>query len=344
MKYLFLSLLLFLSFSVNAQTLTERINQTSTETQPLICQNDTGNFVMAAGTCRIIGTVNSGSGIGVSVNFSISGGTVSYIDVVRDSITFRYDRQVSAHSELSGPCFAAHYTVKAVFTDGTSCTVSTTGNPPHSACTDAALANSVSPVSAASYQEFSAPGGILAVFGNSLTTVTQGAVSIPLPDKLGDVEVYVFKNTPLERKLKLFYVSPTQANVLLPEDLAYGGKATLQLVNTSTDTLKAGFFYSNLREPSMFTQAGQTGNGLAAGYWIGNHVVLFGTGFNNATCAYIQQGLQKFPASFVGFAPGYVGLYQINVPTTLQKGSQVQVVVGCDSNSLRGSQFFQLPF
>ena len=160
------------------EAIDQRILETSTESQALICINDTSvaSNAFVAGTCRIIGTINTG--IGVSVNFSISGGTVKTIEVTRAGITFIYDRQISAHSEISGACFSAHYTIKATYTDGTTCTVATTGSAPHSACTDTAVNNSSAIVSAASFTDFLAPGAIAAGFGLNYTSQTDNARSI----------------------------------------------------------------------------------------------------------------------------------------------------------------------
>lgn len=322
----------------------QRILETSSEAQSLVCVNDSllNTNAFAAGTCRIIGTVNSGSGLGVSVNFSISGGTVRTIEVTRAGVTFVYNRQVSAHSELSGACFAAHYTVKATFTDGSTCTVTTTGSAPHSACTDTAANNSSTVVSAASFADFMAPGAIAAAFGLNYTSQTDNARAIPLPTTLGGVRAYVYYNTPLQQEVGIFYASPGQVNFLLPKDMAYGGLATAQVINIQEDALRPGFFVCSEVEPSIFTTS-QNGNGPAAGYYVGNQVILYGTGFNGRTYGQVRTGNQVFESSFVGSTPGFVGLDQMNTPISAPRGAQAQVCVGTNANNIRCSRFFQLP-
>lgn len=311
----------------------------SVESQPLVCVADS-SLKALAGTCRINGTVNSGSGIGVAVSMTISGGTVSRVEVTRAGITFSYDRAITTHSEISGPCFSAHYTVKAFFTDGSTCTVTTTGNPPHSACTDAALANAAAAAHAASYTDILAPGAIVAIFGRGMASQIQAAPSLPLPEQMAGVEVRLFYNTPLERKARLFYVSPDQVNVLLPDGLPSGGIGTLAVVNAFTETLKPTWFYLNPAQPGVFT-ASANGQGPAKAYYDQGHLVLYASGLNRAvrSTVYLQIGNRQLPASFADLIEGFAGLYQINVPD----GASVRGSYGALCAAGRCSQIFQVP-
>lgn len=312
----------------------------STESQPLVCLEDTGLLGIAAGTCRINGTVNSGSGIGVAVSMTISGGTVSRVEVTRAGITFPYDRAITAHSEISGPCFSAHFTVKAYFADSSTCTVTTTGNPPHSACTDAALANAAAATDAASYSDILAPGAVTAIFGRGMASQIQAAQSLPLPEQMAGVEVRLFYNTPLERKARLFYVSPEQVNVLLPDGLPFGGIGTLAVVNFFTETLKPTWFHLNKNQPGVFT-ASANGQGPAKAYFDRGYLVLYASGLNRAATStvYLQIANRQLPASFAGLIEGFEGLYQVNIPD----GVSVRGSYGVLCAESRCSQFFQVP-
>jgi uncharacterized protein (TIGR03437 family) len=62
-----------------------------------------------------------------------------------------------------------------------------------------------------------APGGIVAIFGASLTTLTEVAPEGVLPQTMGGLTVAV-----AGRLLPLFFVSPGQINAQLPDDLATG--------------------------------------------------------------------------------------------------------------------------
>jgi uncharacterized protein (TIGR03437 family) len=62
-----------------------------------------------------------------------------------------------------------------------------------------------------------APGGIVSIFGASLTTLTAVAPDGVLPQTMGGLTVTV-----ADRMLPLFFVSPGQINALLPDDLATG--------------------------------------------------------------------------------------------------------------------------
>lgn len=333
--------LLFVSASaqVDQEKLFNLIVQTSTEKSELTCVKVNGLAVTAEQQqqCSFGGSVNSGSGIGVAIRFNYANKPVTRVTITRAGISFVYPGGTQTHSEISGACFTASYTATVEFTDGTTCTVSSTGSPPHSACTDTAIRNSAAPVHAAKFNELMAPGTISATFSEGLTNQTAQAVSIPLPERLADVEAYVFLNTPRQQKVKLFYVDPKQVNLLLPDDIPTGGLATLQLVNTTGDFLRPGYFISNKFEPGIFTESGN-GQGVAAGYRESGHAVLFGSGFNNGSNGRLLVGNQFYPASFVGRAPGFVGLWQANIPTSFPRGTTAQLCI-----EDKCSQLFQLP-
>lgn len=321
----------------------QRIVDTSTEVTLLKCIEIDGVDVSntAAADCSFGGSVNSGSGIGVAIRFTYANRPVRNVRISRAGIYFDYPGGTMTHSEISGACWSATYTATVDFEDGTTCTVVSTGSPPHSACTETAIGNSSAPVSAATFSEQVAPGTIMAVFANKITAQTANAQSLPLPESLGGVEAYVFLNTPRQQKIGLFYVSPGQVNALLPADMVSGGLATLQLVNLAEDSLRPGFFSSNKIEPGIFTRD-SNGHGVAAGYYDRGYYVLFGTGFNGATTGFLFIGGARHPAAYIGPTGDHLaGLTQINIlAPTVPRGSQVQI---CAGPTDRCSAFFLLP-
>ncbi len=79
------------------------------------------------------------------------------------------------------------------------------------------------PASAANYAtDRVARGSILALFGSDLAPREQPAVALPLPTALAGVEVVVFDAAGQSRLARLAFVSPTQVNLVLPDDVSPG--------------------------------------------------------------------------------------------------------------------------
>jgi len=79
-----------------------------------------------------------------------------------------------------------------------------------------------------------APGSIFTIFGRNLATSTEAARSVPLPTKLGGAEVLVSG-----KPVPVFYASPTQINVQMPNGLLGGALSSPPkelLVRTSAGT------------------------------------------------------------------------------------------------------------
>ncbi|MEP7338441.1 MAG: hypothetical protein ABI977_11955 [Acidobacteriota bacterium] len=289
-----------------------------------------------------VGTVNSGSGTAVSYNWSDGQNALGYT-VTRAGISFPYPGNVRAHSEVSGCSFSASFTVTGRYGDGSTCTINSTGSAPHTApCTANNAAYQAVAVNSASYTDLIAPGAMVSIFAANMTSQTVAATSLPLPTTLGGVKVYVFYNTPLQQECRIFYASPKQVNVLLPANMPYGGLGTLAVVNLAEDSLRPTWYVLNRIEPAIFTRS-EDGHGNAAGYWIGNYVILFGSGFNDATTGFVFSGGQRYPVSYLGAQGQYVGLTQINAPVGLPHGAQAQVCAGASSDDVRCSQVLQLP-
>jgi uncharacterized protein (TIGR03437 family) len=189
-------------------------------------------------------------------------------------------------------------------------------------------------VDGAIFQTAVSAGSIASIFGVNLADTTASAQSTPLPTTLGGVQVLV-DGIPVP----LFYVSPSQINVQLPPGIV--GNVPVNVVRggrigtTTTANLLP-------EAPEIFVMAGSRGAVLNQDYSlnstlnpapIGSVITIFATGLGNTNppLAAGQAGLavapfnvtsspvtvlingQSVPALFSAVAPGFVGLYQVNV-------------------------------
>ncbi|HEY3836508.1 MAG TPA: hypothetical protein VGL72_08050, partial [Bryobacteraceae bacterium] len=215
---------------------------------------------------------------------------------------------------------------------------------------------------AASYSTRALSAGTIAALFPTVTTssiangtATAPAGQFPLPTTLADTEVTV-NGTPSP----LFFVSPGQDNIILPEAVSASGTANLQVIRPSTNQIIAGAEVSlATASPGLFTQ-GALGSGpvIAVNFSDGSvnsathpalrnqYVILYGTGVGPVTNAPADgqpatgQPASDFPTVLVastgttknpdgttttlpafiqatvtysGLAPGFAGLWQINV-------------------------------
>jgi uncharacterized protein (TIGR03437 family) len=200
---------------------------------------------------------------------------------------------------------------------------------------------------------------------NSIASGTASAPAnqFPLPTTLSDTQVTV-NGTPVP----LLYVSPAQNNIVLPQNLTINGAADLLAIRASTGQILAGAELELApSSPGLFTaDASGAGQILAVNLPDGSvnntthpairgqYVILYGTGVGpvanppvDGTAASGQPapdfpvvliasstgtGTSQFiPATvtYSGLAPGFSGLWQINVqiPTDAQSGNNVIIKV-----------------
>ena len=190
----------------------------------------------------------------------------------------------------------------------------------------------------ASYNGNLAPGTWASIFGTHLASDTATAQSVPLPAQLSGVSVTIGGATAPMR-----YVSPSQINVVIPFELTLpaAGSAVPVVVTTPAGKSSAFNVLLSRSSPGLFTQDGSSGGTAwvfdanfnpvtsigtdpiilyAAGLGPTNPSASSASGGNSSEpLNRIQDGLRVFvgdrPADilFAGLAPGFPGIYQLNV-------------------------------
>jgi len=205
-----------------------------------------------------------------------------------------------------------------------------------------------------------APGTIVSIFGSNLASETQVAMSVPLSTSLAGTTV-TFNDVPAP----LFFVSAGQVNIQVPFEVA-AGAVTLRVTRPSGSATQAITLASV--SPGLFTLNAQ-GTGAVAALHAdtfqvvnassparpGEFLLLFCTGLGvvnpplasgsaaptntlHQTVGTPLVNVANAPAevTFSGLAPGFVGLYQVNIrlPASTPRGTQpIQIVMnGVASN------------
>jgi uncharacterized protein (TIGR03437 family) len=205
----------------------------------------------------------------------------------------------------------------------------------------------LSAASAASYASDSfAPDELVTLFGSDLAGTQVSALTAPAAT-LGGTRVTVRDSVGIDHSASLLFVAPTQANILMPWDAAFG-PATIALTNSEGFKVSAEIVVSPVA-PGLFT-AGGAGS-IPAGQMVRVHadgssdaprdlarfdpasqswvavpinapnpgdviyVILYGTGVRHfvspPTCTI---GPHSVPVAYAGPQDGFAGLDQINVP------------------------------
>ncbi len=253
-------------------------------------------------------------------------------------------------SEPVGCSFGATYTIKQIMKSGSACQVVTTGNPPHTKPCDMCTGGGslVNMVNSASFNSPVAPNSVATIFatpGQSLTSATAAASSLPLPTNLSGTQVLV-NDTPVE----LFYVSPSQINFLMPQVNA--GAVSVVILGSSGERTEGSALTGP--NPAVFT-ASSNGSGVAAAQvtadgrnyqriydsnktavpvsvtsgGLPNYLVLYGTGIRNQPGLEVRVGGQLCQITYSGAHSSLPGVDQINVrlPESLRGVGTVAIVV-----------------
>jgi uncharacterized protein (TIGR03437 family) len=233
----------------------------------------------------------------------------------------------------------------------------------------------VASVSAASYSPAVASDSIVAAFGADLATMTQAATTIPLPTSLAGTTVKVIDSLGTERLAPLFFISPAQVNYQIPPATATG-TATVTITN-GDGAISTGTAQIEPVAPGLFA-ANANGQGVAAALALrvkadGSQIyepiaqfdpaqnkfvsvpidlgpstdtmflILYGTGIrfrSSLTAVLASIGGANAQVEYVGPAPGFIGLDQVNVrlPRSLIGRGEVDLTLTVDgqpSNAVR---------
>jgi uncharacterized protein (TIGR03437 family) len=235
--------------------------------------------------------------------------------------------------------------------------------PAMSAGSNAVFLNPAGVVNAGSSAPFTAavtPGELVTLYGENLAGELAVAAALPFPDTLGD-SVRVFVNG---KAAALYYASPGQIAAVMPWALS-GGVARIQVshngVLSNAVTMRIG-----TTSPGVLTQSqngigygdvvrldgtiSNAGNPVAGGEVVS--VYMSGLGAVNpmvsdgaaAPSGVLSQTVSTISAfiggkaatvQFAGLAPGFAGLYQVNltVPTGLTAGDNLLEIAGPDGDS-----------
>jgi uncharacterized protein (TIGR03437 family) len=201
----------------------------------------------------------------------------------------------------------------------------------------------------ASFQHTLSPGAFVTIFGSNLTSSISEASFLPLPTSLGGTTVFVGGTV-----LPLFYASPTQINALLPYTLPINSSVQILIQNGLVFSAPVSIDMSAV-SPGVFAYGQNQGVVLTPGFALispsnpavrGDIVVVFcsGLGATNpavvAGAATSQAATTVNPVSvtiggvaaqvvFAGLAPGFAGLYQVNllVPSGAPVGSKIPLII-----------------
>jgi uncharacterized protein (TIGR03437 family) len=207
----------------------------------------------------------------------------------------------------------------------------------------------------ASYSGNIAPGTWVSIFGTQLAPSTATASGVPLQTNLGGVSV-TFNGT----EAPLYYISSTQINAVVPFELTVPLGMALRAVPVVVTTpagVSAPLNISLSREsPGIFTLNGQ-GTGKAIAFDVnfnpvavitGGPIVLYadGLGPTNPPASSASGGASTAPFNqvvdnltvfvgdtpatvlFAGLAPGFPGIYQLNVMPNGPISDRVYLQIG----------------
>jgi len=215
-----------------------------------------------------------------------------------------------------------------------------------------------------------APGSLVSIFGVGLATATAGAPALPLPTSLSGTQVLMNGIA-----APLIFVSPGQINAQVPWEISGGSISTQVVANGAlSNTVTAA---SGPAAPGVFTMdqsgsgqgavliaavghlaaaSGSVTGRLSRPVLPGEHISIYCTGLGavsnppssgapapseqlSTTMSTPTVTIGGIPATvvFSGLAPGFVGLYQVNVrvPANVPSGNAVPVVLGIGGASAK---------
>ena len=191
----------------------------------------------------------------------------------------------------------------------------------------------VTSVSAASFSASAlASSSIVAAFGDNLASSVQIGSSSPLPVSLVGTSVTVRDSANAEKIARLFFVSPTQINFLMPEGLATG-TATV-LVANGEGRLSTGTVTIAPVAPALFA-ANANGKDVPAavilrikadGSQSYEPLAAFDSSQNKFVAAPIDLGTETDQVFFVGYGTGFRGRSSLSAVSVKIGGADSEVL------------------
>jgi uncharacterized protein (TIGR03437 family) len=167
----------------------------------------------------------------------------------------------------------------------------------------------------ATFLQVYAPGMLLSVFGSQLSISTAAAASVPLPATLAGVTATVNGVT-----APLYYVSPGQINLQIPDSIAPG--TAVVAINNNGQSASASMTVA-AAAPGIFAAA------MPSSAKRGDILTLYltGAGENLQSLTATVGGIPA-TVSYAGIPPGLAGVVQVNyqVPAQVPLGTQPVVV------------------
>jgi len=204
-----------------------------------------------------------------------------------------------------------------------------------------------------------APGAIASIYGSGLATSTATANSFPLPASLGGALIAVNSLT-----APIFYASPSQINSQIPFETAAGpASVTLTVNGAAAGTAVVPIL---IAAPGLFTEPGGAAAALNQDGSVnspdrpaatGSEIAVFLTGLGpvepvvgtrvaapasslSTTKSAVSATMGSAPAfvTFARLAPGFAGLYQVNLIVPQLPGGRylLQISIGGISSNAAG--------
>ena len=225
---------------------------------------------------------------------------------------------------------------------------------------------SVTAASTASYLAATlAAGSMASLFGSGLAAATAQAPPGTLPQQLAGATVAVLDSAGVTRQAGLFYVSPSQINLVIPAATRPGsatftitvGDGTTLTANTQIAPVAPGMFQMNsaalaaaevIRVHADNSQTiesvyqvdasqGVVARPIDLGASTGSvYLTLFATGLQNAANVSVTVAGHNVPVTYSGPQGSWAGFDQVNIgplPTSLAGSGRVNIVLAADGQT-----------
>lgn len=165
-----------------------------------------------------------------------------------------------------------------------------------------------------------APNAIVAAFGVNLSTAVETAATNPLPETLAGRSVRVRDSLSATRAARLFFVSPDQINLLIPDNLA-NGTATVEVLAGET-IVASGQIEIRPAAPAIFT-ANVSGKGVPAA-----NLIRVKPDFTQVMEDAFQGSYPNFTPRPIDLGPEGETVFLVLFPTGARGATNLRVIIG----------------